>query len=157
MCFGMFSDVSTREIHLTGVQLSIVWRRNRRLPKNPTSSGPLTDLPDYSYMDGRPTPLGVSFSFFRYWVRWKLKTKNLRDNRIQWNRKSFLLRQVWQKYRLDCQRQIAQKIVKGIQEVDFAKQRYQSKLLATEEERQSLLDGKLKPKGKLLLKKGTSP
>lgn len=30
------------------------------MPKNPTSSGPLTDLPDYSFMDGRPTPLGVN-------------------------------------------------------------------------------------------------
>lgn len=31
------------------------YRRN-----NPNIFGPLTNLPDYSYMDGRPTPLGVS-------------------------------------------------------------------------------------------------
>lgn len=53
------ADVS-RGIHITGVQMDILWRRNRRLPKNPTSSGPLTDLPDYSFVDGRPVPLGVS-------------------------------------------------------------------------------------------------
>lgn len=55
-----YLDVLSRGIHTTGVQMDILWRRNRRLPKNPTSSGPLTDLPDYSYMDGRPAPLGVS-------------------------------------------------------------------------------------------------
>lgn len=53
-------DVSIRGIHITGVQMDIVWRRDRRLPKNPTSSGPLTDLPDYSFTDGRPVPMGVS-------------------------------------------------------------------------------------------------
>lgn len=45
---------------MTGVNHDIIWRRDRRMPKNPTSSGPLTDLPDYSFMDGRPTPLGVN-------------------------------------------------------------------------------------------------
>lgn len=40
--------------------MDIAWRMKRRLPKNPTSEGPLTDLPDFSYLDGRPTPLGVS-------------------------------------------------------------------------------------------------
>lgn len=31
-----------------------------RLPCNPNAEGPLTSLPDYTYMDGRTTPLGVS-------------------------------------------------------------------------------------------------
>lgn len=72
--FCCVSDVSSRGIHLTGVKMDILWRRNRRLPKNPTSSGPLTDLPDYTYMDGRPTPLGVmreflfSISFCSYFL-----------------------------------------------------------------------------------------
>ncbi|XP_031625435.1 39S ribosomal protein L52, mitochondrial [Contarinia nasturtii] len=114
----LIENVGSRGIHVTGAQMSISWRRNRRLPKNPTSSGPLTDLPDYTYMDGRPTPLGVR-----------------------------------QKARLDRQRDIADKIVKGLYEVDFAKELYQNKLRATEEERKQLLDSKLKPKGKLLLKK----
>lgn len=26
---------------------------------NPNSCGPLTDLPDFTYLDGRPTPLGM--------------------------------------------------------------------------------------------------
>lgn len=58
--FSFFiSDVSKRQIHITGMNFDITWRRDRRLPKNPTSTGPLTDLPDYTFMDGRPTPLGV--------------------------------------------------------------------------------------------------
>lgn len=35
------------------------WRYARGLPRNPNTAGPLTDLPDYTFMDGRPTPLGV--------------------------------------------------------------------------------------------------
>ncbi|XP_063701323.1 large ribosomal subunit protein mL52 [Culicoides brevitarsis] len=35
------------------------WRKEAGLEQNPTSFGPLTNLPDYTYMDGRPTPLGV--------------------------------------------------------------------------------------------------
>lgn len=31
---------------------------------NPNSFGPLANLPDYSYMDGRPTPMGVSIFDF---------------------------------------------------------------------------------------------
>lgn len=37
----------------------INWREKNRLPLNPTSHGPLTNLPDYTFLDGRPTPLGV--------------------------------------------------------------------------------------------------
>lgn len=58
-CFRL-ACLQLRSIHLTGINCDIIWRRNRRLPKNPSSSGPLTDLPDYTFMDGRPTPLGVS-------------------------------------------------------------------------------------------------
>jgi len=31
-----------------------------KLPVNPNKESPLTYLPDYTYMDGRPTPLGVN-------------------------------------------------------------------------------------------------
>ncbi|KAJ6642223.1 39S ribosomal protein L52, mitochondrial [Pseudolycoriella hygida] len=35
------------------------WREDRGLDKNPNAHGPLTDLPDYTFMDGnRLTPLG---------------------------------------------------------------------------------------------------
>lgn len=36
------------------------WREEHGLPKNSNSFGPLTNLPDYTFLDGRPTPLGVS-------------------------------------------------------------------------------------------------
>lgn len=35
------------------------WREKHGLPQNPNVCGPLTDYPDYSYKDGRPTPYGV--------------------------------------------------------------------------------------------------
>jgi hypothetical protein len=41
------------------------WRKKMKLPKNPNAEGPLTNLPDYTYMDGRVTPLGVSFKLFQ--------------------------------------------------------------------------------------------
>lgn len=66
-----------RDLHVTGVNCDIIWRRNRRLPKNPTSSGPLTDLPDYSFMDGRPTPLGVTLHMFNYTKSMSLNWKFL--------------------------------------------------------------------------------
>ncbi|EDW73835.1 uncharacterized protein Dwil_GK19668 [Drosophila willistoni] len=34
------------------------WREDKSLPQNPNAFGPLTNLPDYSFLDGRPTPLG---------------------------------------------------------------------------------------------------
>lgn len=60
-----------------GIQTSAVraidmkWREERGLARNPNTHGPLTNLPDYTFMDGRPTPLGVSESslqinFFAY-------------------------------------------------------------------------------------------
>lgn len=35
------------------------WRRERGLPKNPNSCGPLTDKKDFSYLDGRISAYGV--------------------------------------------------------------------------------------------------
>lgn len=40
----------------------------KRLPRNPNKSGLLTDLPDYTFLDGRVTPLGVSRSQLCYRV-----------------------------------------------------------------------------------------
>ncbi|XP_001360743.4 39S ribosomal protein L52, mitochondrial [Drosophila pseudoobscura] len=34
------------------------WREAKGLPENPNAFGPLTNLPDYTFLDGRPTPLG---------------------------------------------------------------------------------------------------
>ncbi|XP_046749900.1 39S ribosomal protein L52, mitochondrial isoform X2 [Diprion similis] len=41
------------------LQLDQRWRSKRGLTENPNTFGPLTNLPDYSFKDGRPTPLGV--------------------------------------------------------------------------------------------------
>lgn len=40
-------------------ELNQKWREDKGLPMNPNAYGVLTDKPDYSYLDGRPTPLGV--------------------------------------------------------------------------------------------------
>lgn len=61
--------------------------------------------------------------------------------------------QTRQKNRILKQRDLALKIIRSIKEVDDAKEMHQQRLRATEEERQSILDSKLKPKGKLLTKK----
>ncbi|KAM7343543.1 mitochondrial ribosomal protein L52 [Cochliomyia hominivorax] len=34
------------------------WREEQGLPANPNEFGPLTNLPDYTFLDGRPTPMG---------------------------------------------------------------------------------------------------
>ena len=48
--------------HTTNTQcINLRWREARGLPNNPNKESILTTLPDYSYLDGRPTPLGVIF------------------------------------------------------------------------------------------------
>lgn len=50
---------STRQFSCTMIRaLDRKWRERRGLPENPNAFGPLTNLPDYSFLDGRPTPLG---------------------------------------------------------------------------------------------------
>ncbi|KAK2722914.1 large ribosomal subunit protein mL52-like [Artemia franciscana] len=34
------------------------WRKSLGLSENPNANGALTDLPDFTYLDGRPTPPG---------------------------------------------------------------------------------------------------
>lgn len=148
--FSFTADVCRREFHVTGINFDIVWRRNRRLPKNPTSSGPLTDLPDYTFIDGRPTPLGVrhkSYTRFRWFFGEKKNSNSYHVTLLLFKLQTRQMR------RLDKQRDIATKIVQKIKEVDFAKENYKQNLLATEKSRQSILDSKLKPKGKLFTKK----
>ncbi|KAK0097916.1 hypothetical protein PV326_012804 [Microctonus aethiopoides] len=41
------------------LQLNQRWRQKKRLSENPNAFGPLTNLPDYSFLDGRPTPFGI--------------------------------------------------------------------------------------------------
>ncbi|KAK9503041.1 hypothetical protein O3M35_011694 [Rhynocoris fuscipes] len=40
------------------VYLDQQWREKKSLPANPNKQRELLDLPDYSYLDGRPTPYG---------------------------------------------------------------------------------------------------
>ncbi|XP_066592213.1 large ribosomal subunit protein mL52 [Prorops nasuta] len=35
------------------------WREKKKLTANPNAFGPLTNLPDYSFKDGRPAPLST--------------------------------------------------------------------------------------------------
>lgn len=52
--------VATRQFSCTAIRaLDQKWREQKGLQGNPNAFGPLTNLPDYSFLDGRPTPLGV--------------------------------------------------------------------------------------------------
>ncbi|XP_017150606.1 39S ribosomal protein L52, mitochondrial [Drosophila miranda] len=42
----------------TALAIDQKWREDKGLPENPNAFGPLTNLPDYTFLDGRPTPLG---------------------------------------------------------------------------------------------------
>lgn len=108
----------TSNFHTSTICQSIGWRKQNRLETNPNKYGPLTNLPDYTYLDGRPTPLGCR-----------------------------------QQVRLNKQKIIAQKVVEGLHEIDFAMKRHQNQLQLKENERQKAISNKLKPKGHLLLKK----
>lgn len=55
--------LTARNISCTSkLHLDQKWREERGLPANPNEFGPLTNLPDYTFLDGRPTPMGVSIS-----------------------------------------------------------------------------------------------
>ncbi|XP_060636032.2 large ribosomal subunit protein mL52 isoform X2 [Anolis sagrei] len=48
---------ATRSIHCSAVdQAGGEWRVRQGFPVNPSEFGPLTDLPDWSFADGRPAP-----------------------------------------------------------------------------------------------------
>lgn len=59
--------------------------------------------------------------------------------------------QLRERRRIDIQRQNAAKIVTGLEELQFAKERYQRIRSETMAEKQSILDNKFKPKGEALL------
>lgn len=46
-------------LHLSSVIcLNARWREENKLTRNPNSFGPLANLPDYSFTNGRPVPFG---------------------------------------------------------------------------------------------------
>ncbi|XP_050667243.1 39S ribosomal protein L52, mitochondrial [Leptidea sinapis] len=47
----------TRSITCTSVSLTKQWRLSKGLSANKNAEGILTDGPDYTFLDGRPTPL----------------------------------------------------------------------------------------------------
>lgn len=47
-----------RNFHLNPIMNDKNWRIQRKLTVNPNAFGPLTNLPDYSFKDGRPVPYG---------------------------------------------------------------------------------------------------
>lgn len=108
------------------------------MPENPNAFGPLTNLPDYTYLDGRPTPLGVSIP---------LNSLKYRPNHLHFHFKAN------QKRRLIKQQEIATRIVELSGELEFAKQRHERLKANAESEKQRLIRSKLKPKGHFLLKK----
>ncbi|XP_057332409.1 39S ribosomal protein L52, mitochondrial [Microplitis mediator] len=56
----IINNVSSNKFHVSSVQqLDQKWRKKNRLTMNPNAFGPLTNYPDYSYADGRPSPFGV--------------------------------------------------------------------------------------------------
>ncbi|ALC42020.1 mRpL52, partial [Drosophila busckii] len=113
------------------------WRAAKGLPENPNAFGPLTNLPDYTYLDGRTTPLGVSICC---WIKYTIffYYKPLQSN---------------QKKRLLKQQEIATKIVELSSELEFAKKRHAQLKAKAQAERDRVMKNKLKPKGPLLLKK----
>ncbi|XP_005178355.1 large ribosomal subunit protein mL52 [Musca domestica] len=114
---GVICKRLARNISCTAqVSIDQRWREEHGLPANPNEFGPLTNLPDYTFLDGRPTPMGSN-----------------------------------QKKRLIKQQTIAAKIVTLNKELDMAKQRYQQLQQQEKEQRQQIMQAKLKPKGKLML------
>lgn len=109
--------------------------------ENPLTDSPLVTLPDYTFMDGRPAPLGVIEMMRSGWGfgRWFLTILvPFKANQMQ---------------RLMKQREWAGKIVSQLGELDFAKQRHAKMVQAKEEERSAILNSNLKEKGAKLLKK----
>ncbi|XP_018336536.1 39S ribosomal protein L52, mitochondrial [Agrilus planipennis] len=59
-CLRRMSNISSRYFHISRTTLlDQKWRQAKGLPLNPNAYGVLTDSPDYSFLDGRPTPYGV--------------------------------------------------------------------------------------------------
>ncbi|EDW46798.1 39S ribosomal protein L52, mitochondrial [Drosophila sechellia] len=62
ICLASSATITAqRSIALTATRaIDQKWRAAKGLPENPNAFGPLTNLPDYTYLDGRPTPLGAN-------------------------------------------------------------------------------------------------
>lgn len=106
--------------------------------ENPLNDSPLVTLPDYTFMDGRPTPLGVSFNLILSGAALNKSSFPLQSNQMQ---------------RLMKQREWAGKIAEQLGELNFAKERHAKMVQEKEDKRNAILNSKLKEKGVKLLKK----
>jgi len=101
----------------------------------------LTNLPDYTFKDGRPTPLGT---------RQKTRLDKQRGYAVcKTIGLLFAMKSCTILYSIDFQA----KIVKLVGEIDYAVERHARLQEKEKEERQKILNNKLKPKGNLLLQK----
>ncbi|XP_046397122.1 39S ribosomal protein L52, mitochondrial [Ischnura elegans] len=57
-CFRFIVAPSRNVCTSTRMMLDMKWRERKGLPRNPNAYGPLTNGPDFTYLDGRPTPIG---------------------------------------------------------------------------------------------------
>lgn len=60
LCFTT-SNLITAQRHVTLSAVRAIdqkWRASKGLPENPNAFGPLTNMPDYTFLDGRTTPMG---------------------------------------------------------------------------------------------------
>ncbi|XP_061664755.1 39S ribosomal protein L52, mitochondrial [Syngnathoides biaculeatus] len=56
LCFPALKHCGRRLSTTTGAQAGEKWRKEHGLARSGTEYGPLTDLPDWSFADGRPAP-----------------------------------------------------------------------------------------------------
>nr|XP_020480273.1 39S ribosomal protein L52, mitochondrial isoform X1 [Monopterus albus] len=56
LCGSVFRNSSRQFSTTCGVQAGEKWRKEHGLARSGTEYGPLTDLPDWSFADGRPAP-----------------------------------------------------------------------------------------------------
>ncbi|XP_063440409.1 large ribosomal subunit protein mL52-like [Mytilus edulis] len=103
----------SRQIHVSSRKEkgSAKWRISQGQARSGNEYGLLTEMPDYSFLDGRPTPLS-------------LRQQKRRQEKIE----------------------VAKDIMKKLGQIDFAKERFELQEQSRQQQRQSLLDNKLKAK-----------
>ncbi|KAG8006103.1 39S ribosomal protein L52, partial [Nibea albiflora] len=127
-----------------GVQAGNKWRKEHGLARSGTEYGPLTDLPDWSFADGRPAPP----------LKGQLRRKQEREVlAVSITTRSSIPSAFEASCFLPCRSSSQRRIVMLSSEMDRGIEAWSEKqedARRLEEHKKSLL---LKPKGKLLMKK----
>lgn len=126
------------------------WRTQQGVTANRNAFGPLTNLPDFTYLDGRPTPLGVGWTFIACDVI-VLLIVPINNFALYLSFKLFYFIQSRQRKRVLQQRETAKRIVSLNKELDMAKERLPILKRELHEKREQELSLKLKPKGYKML------